>query len=94
MICQKLWPIKFTLLWVFLLNILTRRITLLPATHTSLYTYGTVTSTPQAYARQEEDKPEARAVCRVRDWRLVYREGAERAREDIPSGAATMRILA
>ena len=63
-------------------------------THTSLYTYGTVTPTPQAYARKEEDKPEARAVCGVRDWRLFYPEGAERAREDIPSGAATMRILA
>jgi hypothetical protein len=46
-------------------------------THTSLYTYSTVTPTPQAYARQEEDKPEARAVCGVRDWRLVYPEGAE-----------------
>jgi hypothetical protein len=48
-------------------------------THTSLYTYGTVTPTPQAYARQEEDKPEARAVYGVRrvSCRLVFYGRAE-----------------
>jgi hypothetical protein len=62
-------------------------------THTSLYIYGTVISTPQAYARKKKKKPKARAAYKVRDWRLIYLKGTEKARKDISSDAATRHIL-